>query len=140
MDLMKCLVCGTGLDPVKRRARHVAGAVILAVVALASTLLAVFLLVTHAAHTNERADSSVWIAPGPTENVLDDGYVYREDPCVPALLGAMAQMQPFLPTSFEQADGLWETTLLLTDDGMRDFDEAHRTWEEVKVQCWRHYR
>ncbi len=85
-----------------------------------------------ASHTNERADPSVWIDPTP-----DDGYGYREDPCVRALLGAMAAVQPFLPTSFDKEDGLWHTQLLLTDDGMADYETAHRTWEETKVMCMR---
>ena len=115
---------------------RVVGAVVLA--ALVCTLLAVFVVVTHASHTNERADPSVWIAPGPTENVLDDGYVFKDDPCVEALRGAMEQMQPFLPTVFDKEDGLWGTKLLLTEDGMRDFEDAHRAWEETKVMCFRH--
>lgn len=102
---------------------------------------------TFASHTNERADPSVWI-PHAEDCVShgvhavciprdDDGYVFKEDPCVKALLAAMAQMQPFLPTSFDKEDGLWGTKLLLTEDGMRDFDEAHRAWEETKVMCIR---
>lgn len=110
-------------------------AMVLAVVALMFTLLALLLFVTsgHASHTNERADPSIWIDP-----TTDDGYVYHDDPCVEALRGAMEHMQPFLPTMFDRDDGLWITKLFLTDDGMRDFEEAHRAWEESKLQCFRH--
>lgn len=96
-------------------------------------LLPVFADWVHAAHTNERADPSAWIDPK-----LDDAYVYQPDPCVEALIGAMAAMQPFLPTHFKREDGLWHTTALYTDDGMNDFEAAHRLWEETKLQCMRH--
>lgn len=125
--------------------RRVLVAVVFAVFVLAFTLLAVLLFVTsgHASHTNERADPSVWYPTGACTSGVppvctpqdDDGYVFTEDPCVKALLAAMAQ--PFLPTVFDKEDGLWGTKLLLTEDGMRDFEAAHRTWEETKLQCLR---
>lgn len=91
-------------------------------------------LPSHASHTNERADPSIWIDPKPN----DDGYVYREDACVEALRGAMERMEPFIPTKFKRDGDLWHASEFLTVDGMREREEAHRLWEETKLQCWRH--
>lgn len=117
---------------------HIFGAAVLAIVALALTLLTVFIVAVHATHTNERADPSAWITPGPTENVRSgDDAIYRDDPCVSALLAAMEQMEPFVPTIFHKEDGLWGAKIWLTEDGMRQYEDTHRTWEETKLQCKR---
>jgi len=87
-----------------------------------------------ASHTNERADPSVWIAPA--ENV--PGYVYQNDPCVEALRGAMEAMEPFLPQRLQGSYPLWESLEFYSPDGKAQLEEARRTWEEAKLQCWRH--
>jgi len=70
----------------------------------------------------------------------DDGYIYKADPCVEALRGAMEAMEPFLPTrAYQDGDGIWRSeAMALTDDGLQQWLQAQQTWREVKLQCWRH--
>lgn len=69
---------------------------------------------------------------------VDDGYVYKEDPCVEVMRTAMEMMEPFIPTKFKRAGELWHASEYLTEEGMQEREEAQRMWEEVKLQCFRH--
>lgn len=68
----------------------------------------------------------------------DDGYVYHEDPCVRALRGAMAMMEPYIPSRWKKKeDGYWYAMQQLTDQDVAERLAAGRVWDETKMQCWR---
>ena len=68
-----------------------------------------------------------------------DDYVYREDPCVEALRGAMERMDPYIPDNFSHNElNQWRALEVMTDEQFAEFIEVKAEWLEAKVQCRRH--
>lgn len=99
-------------------------------------ILGCILLITSMAHAELRdPDHLAMIPPNPDSQ---DGYVYREDPCVDILRKAMLSVEPYLPElrEFRFRDGFWFSMLQVTDTGMYEFSDAMNEWREAKITCF----
>lgn len=88
----------------------------------------------YVSFSNELTEPDIWLDENATKEV------YRADPCVEAMRGAMVLMEQFMPddTFYQRISSTeWKTTTVWTVELMSDYASARRVWAEVKLQCSR---